>query len=155
MKKYQDYLEMARNTRDTPEVIDKWWKKNAAYAVDYIEENGFADLGFLMKLSPEELDAEEDGTAKSQALAALHVLGIKKFEGIIKDWYIDSLVYDMDRHQAQEIIEDLRDYEYGDDEEYSDMDDSDARDRAGELLEELDLKTLTDYLKEKRGDWEI
>lgn len=155
-KKFQDYLEMAR--RDTPEAIDAWWKKNFQYAIRYVDESNPNDFLTLMRIEADSEDVQSflDSTAKHQALQVLDVLGVTKFEGMIKDAFVDNFTYDLSRDQSIEVIDDLKDPEdYDDDDRWSDMDDSDARDRAGELIYAMDLNNIERYINEKRSDWNI
>lgn len=156
MKQFKDYLEMAR--RDNPAVIDTWWKKNFQYAIRYVNESNPNDFLTLMRIEADSEDVQPflDSTAKHQALQVLNVLGVTKFEGMIKDAFVDNFTYDLSRDQSIEVIDDLKDPEdYDDDDRWSDMDDSDARDRAGELIYAMDLNDIERYINEKRSDWNI
>lgn len=156
MKQFKDYLEMAR--RDNPAVIDTWWKKNFQYAIRYVDESNPNDFLTLMRIEADSEDVQPflDSTAKHQALQVLNVLGVTKFEGMIKDAFVDNFTYDLSRDQSIEVIDDLKDPEdYDDDDRWSDMDDSDARDRAGELIYAMDLNDIERYINEKRSDWNI
>jgi len=55
---------------------DKWWKKNAARAIEWVNDN----YEFAI-----ELGAHEDDTGKDKALWLMQILGIKKFENLINE----------------------------------------------------------------------
>jgi hypothetical protein len=158
-KTFEKYMEMAK--KDSPEAIDKWWNTNGDIATNYVGESNPNDMLVLMKVKPGSPDAQAflDSTAKHQALQTLNVLGIRRFEAMIKEAMIDDFCLDLDRDQSQEVIDELKYPEdYTDEEEdmFHDMEDSDAQDRAGELMERnLSLKELKEYIDEKKSDWEI